>query len=174
MEQQLIKEQRRLAKIPKPHLCLECGEDNPDNFYSHYKSQCKLCNNKKSREFTRQATIERNKDKPQSFYSQYPILDNRFTNAQARATLKSMDFDLTRDWMLEQFNNQDGRCAYSNVPMDVKNKGPLSASLDRIDSTKGYTQENCQLVTTFIQRCKYNYSEEEFIDLLMLTVDGIK
>ena len=40
-----------------PAKCLECGEDNPDNFYGHQKSQCKKCFNvyvyKRSKEIRR-------------------------------------------------------------------------------------------------------------------------
>ena len=30
----------------KPHLCVDCGEDNPKDFYPRQKARCKKCHNK--------------------------------------------------------------------------------------------------------------------------------
>jgi len=38
-----------------------------------------------------------------------------------------------------------------------------TASLDRIDSTKGYTIDNVQWVHTIVNRMKWNTDENEFI-----------
>ena len=32
----------------KPHLCTQCGEQDAEKFYPHQRSQCKLCQQKRS------------------------------------------------------------------------------------------------------------------------------
>lgn len=39
------------------HLCVVCGETNPQNFYGHSKSNCRLCRN--------QQTIQRGRERRQ-------------------------------------------------------------------------------------------------------------
>jgi len=34
--------------VVKPHLCKECGETNPDNFYNNQKIHCKKCHSKQT------------------------------------------------------------------------------------------------------------------------------
>jgi Recombination endonuclease VII len=34
----------------KPHLCTRCGEQDPEKFYPHQRSQCQICQSKRSSE----------------------------------------------------------------------------------------------------------------------------
>ena len=167
----VAREAARAARI-MPHRC-DCGETNPDKFHGGLKSVCYECHKIRQAANARAATIERNKDKEPSLHATHPMLYNRLKNAQSRSTKKGMDFDLTFDWMLEQYKRQDGKCIYSKVVMSTVESGPRSVSLDRVDSTKGYTRDNCQLITAFVNRCKYNYPEVEFLELLNEVLVGI-
>ena len=42
----------------------------------------------------------------------------------------------------------------------------MNFSIDRIDSSKGYTPDNVQLIATWVNRAKNNLSEKDFIYLI--------
>lgn len=59
---------------------------------------------------------------------------------------KPEDFDITPEWILERLLK--GTCEVSGIPfvMDGVGQHALSPSIDRIDSSKGYTKENSRVV----------------------------
>lgn len=55
-------------------------------------------------------------------------------------------FDLTPEWLHQQFSAQEGRCFWLRVPLRLrKNSGPWQVSLDRLSLDIGYTQKNVVL-----------------------------
>lgn len=67
-------------------------------------------------------------------------------------------------WKL--FQQQGGRCALSGVALAFGSQSYQStASLDRIDSSKGYVLENVQWVHKHVNFMKRDYEQEYFIDL---------
>ena len=78
-------------------------------------------------------------------------------------------FDIKIEDAWDQFELQKGKCAYTGVELILTTKygrkyGLNTASLDRIDSSRGYTIDNIQWVHKKINRIKSNLSEKEFID----------
>ena len=69
---------------------------------------------------------------------------------------------------------QGKKCALSGIPIDFENSSPniknyrCSASLDRIDSEKGYIVGNIQLLYKDINRMKSDFNEEYFIQMCKL------
>lgn len=69
--------------------------------------------------------------------------------AKHRCTKKNIPFDLTEEWARARWT---GCCELSGVVFDLTwrgNKGGvrmLSPSIDRIEPSKGYTQENCRFI----------------------------
>jgi hypothetical protein len=58
---------------------------------------------------------------------------------------------------------QRGRCAYSNRPMTPRSNRANTISLERIDSTKGYTRDNVVLVCDAVNRAKLDLTLPEFV-----------
>lgn len=85
---------------------------------------------------------------------------------------KERGFDLSEDQLQELWKQQDGRCAYTGVPFDLRRSTvrPMAApSLDRIDNEKGYVPGNVQFVCTAVNRMKHTRTHEEvqaFVGLL--------
>ena len=67
------------------------------------------------------------------------------------------------------YNQQKGLCVLSGMPIDIANTirgdqvGETTASLDRRDSSKGYTKDNVQWVHKWINLMKSDFAETEFI-----------
>ena len=64
------------------------------------------------------------------------------------------------------FEKQDGKCAISGLPLEkflrsIPNT-PLTVSIDRIDSSRGYMMDNVQLVCHCINLAKNKYDPEVF------------
>jgi hypothetical protein len=78
-----------------------------------------------------------------------------------------VDFTIDKAWVL--FQSQDGKCAYTKQSLAFKSCGiEGTASLDRIDSSKGYVDGNLQWVHKSIQPMKMGLSHDEFIRLCQL------
>jgi hypothetical protein len=86
------------------------------------------------------------------------ILHQRLRNAQSRSTRLAWSIDITLDWLVALYDDQKGLCALTSLPLDTGNvraaggrdRRPFRPSLDRIDSTKGYTKDNVRLVCSCV------------------------
>jgi hypothetical protein len=78
--------------------------------------------------------------------------------------------DLTMSFLLELHDRQNGKCALSGRSLslgsiELNKFDPNVISLDRIDSTKGYTKGNVQFVTYCANMAKWKLTQEDFIGL---------
>lgn len=83
---------------------------------------------------------------------------------------KNIEFDITREFLNELWDTQNGKCYYTGIEMIIIKEGkhPQHPSLDRINSDKGYTKDNVVLCCQSINFAKHSYSKEEFINFLNL------
>lgn len=74
-----------------------------------------------------------------------------YNGAKFRAKTKNLPFDLTQDFLLDLWNKQEGKCLICKRVFEwgssTTRTSRLAPTVDRIDSTKGYTQDNIRLVT---------------------------
>ncbi len=80
-------------------------------------------------------------------------------------TYKTIDFQITIEYAWNLFIKQNKKCAISGVDLSFstrRSKKENTASLDRIDSSKGYTEENVQWIHKDINQMKMDMSEEKF------------
>ena len=84
---------------------------------------------------------------------------------------RSKEFDLSLEDLKEIWLDQKGVCPYSGISLELPTyTKPLTnelnkASLDRIDSSKGYIKENVQFVAYNINLMKSTLSHEDTINL---------
>lgn len=80
------------------------------------------------------------------------------------ARTRDLTFNLTPKEAWELFLKQEGKCALSGVAIIIDERnGLITASLDRIDSGKGYSIENVQWVHKDINVAKMSMQNQEFI-----------
>lgn len=89
-----------------------------------------------------------------------------FNNIRRRAERKNIEFSVGIEYLWNLYLHQKGECAITGVPisLDSRNRGiGVTASLDRIDSAKGYTKKNVQWVHVEINYMKHNLPMDTFL-----------
>jgi transposase len=85
---------------------------------------------------------------------------------------KLIEFNITAKDIYQKYLEQNKKCALSGVDINfffsVKNRKNGNASLDRIDSAKGYIAGNIQLVHKDINRMKNSFDQDYFIRMCKL------
>lgn len=87
------------------------------------------------------------------------------------AKKRGIPFKLTPKQAWLQFQRQKGKCALTGCELTLSRGWPGrrgNASLDRIDSSKGYAPENIQWVLTKVNCMKSNLPDDEFIRVCRL------
>jgi len=131
----------------------DCGEIT--NIKRNKFGMTKTCNNRKN-----------HKGKSHPMYKGYEdISASYWSSIKQHATERNLTFEITIQDAWKLFIDQDQQCALSGVTINLnKNMNEEhTASLDRIDSLKGYTADNIQWVHKCINRMKWNLSDDMFI-----------
>lgn len=92
--------------------------------------------------------------------SQTGSTDKQLAEEREKFFLARRDtIDITVDFLQNMFIEQDGLCPVSDIVIDMNDKHikdksdwrwMLAPSLDRLDNNLGYTKENVQIVTRFV------------------------
>jgi hypothetical protein len=107
------------------------------------------------------------KQKPRNWSGCGSVSGSYFSHVKRGASgsrgRKPIHFDLTIEHLADLLDNvQMGKCALSGLPISVKDH---TASLDRIDSSKGYVEGNVQWLHKDINMMKRHYNQDYFIHL---------
>lgn len=106
------------------------------------------------------------------------LFNRRMASYRRRASLKGLMCNLTPKFLVELFKKQEGKCYYSGILLDWnnfgigKNKKNLNGlSVDRVDPTKGYTQDNVVLCTYGINSAKSTMTLDQFYESCSLALE---
>jgi hypothetical protein len=144
--------------------CPSCGELQSylrrNYAIESYKLQkvCKKCSNRKTENCHR------------GFVGHIRV--SWFNKFKTQAELRNHTFAITIEDVLKLYTMQQHKCSLSGMPIGWASVGnDHSASIDRIDSTKGYTVNNIQLVHKDINMMKQQFSNDYFILMCMAVAD---
>ena len=121
---------------------------------------------------------EKNRGKKHYHWNGYGGIHGTFIGKIRRDAKKvGREFNITAEYIWELFIKQNRKCALSGVEiwfaktsMNI-GKDKNTASLDRIDSTKGYIEGNVQWVHKWVNIMKRNMTDDQFIDFCQKVVD---
>jgi len=89
--------------------------------------------------------------------------------ARDRAKAKQLEFDLDKAWVFRQLEQAGFCCEVTGLPLDsqvgetgVGFANRTGASLDRIDSTRGYTKDNVRITATRMNIALGDLTDEMF------------
>jgi hypothetical protein len=87
-----------------------------------------------------------------------------WSSIRCGARVRNLEFSITIEEAWNLFIEQDAKCALSGSNIIITSNNKNTASLDRIDSSKGYTKDNIQWVHKRLNWMKGNINEDEFIN----------
>lgn len=96
---------------------------------------------------------------------------------KACAKQRNITFDVTIEYLWSLYQSQNGKCKLTNLDLYLAKSseelatGANTASLDRIDSSKGYVEGNVQWVHTKINQMKFDFDQNDFIQLCKLVAN---
>lgn len=109
------------------------------------------------------------------------ISGNHFNQIKTGAEIRSLSFKVSIEELWELFEKQKRQCSLSGLDIQFGIKSRIkekqkecTASLDRIDSSKGYTIDNVQWVHKDINKMKNVHSQEAFINICRLVASKNK
>ncbi len=148
------------------------------NKVEYWGFHCSLCNNTGIR---RKPDVTRGKIKScgclknlgfnNGGWKGYETINGRtFGHYKKNAKKRNIIFDVTIEYLYDVYIKQGKTCPYTGyklllTPKSSKTRTPSNASLDRIDSKKGYIIGNIQWVFKDINTLKNDLSHNEFIKL---------
>lgn len=106
-------------------------------------------------------------------FSGYEHLSGTYYSAlKLNAKARNLEFLVTKKDLVELLEKQDFKCALSGIDISLsslhKDLRKNTASLDRIDSSRGYVLDNLQWVHKDINIMKNHYEENYFVDMCKL------
>lgn len=129
-----------------------------------------------------------NKGESNAKWKGYKEVPGSFINRiTSRSKKSNREVEINAKDVYELWIKQNKKCALSGLPIDFTNvnKGTpdkpwskydliCTASLDRIDSNKGYTKDNVQLVHKDVNMIKKEYDQNYFLKLCQLISENNK
>jgi len=103
-----------------------------------------------------------------------------FIQCKWGAKKRHRDFKITQEYMWKLYQEQNGLCALTNIPIffgetqKEECSGVPTASLDRIDNGIGYIEGNVQWVHKSVNWMKQRFSQKEFIYWCKLVAENFK
>ena len=94
-------------------------------------------------------------------------LSTIYCNAKKNARPRGIAFELTMDDVRAMWTRSRGRCELTGLRFDLMrvqgcHRRPMAPSIDRVDSSAGYTPPNCRLVSVAINLAMNEWGEAVF------------
>lgn len=128
---------------------------------------CRTCNLQVSREYRARNKEKYYDNQQRKRETKEHFLSQTLYNAKTRASKKGFEFSLSYDFLLNLLDKSDNKCAVTGLEMNFdchnrKKANPFKCSIDRVDSAKGYTEDNVRLVCWAVNQMKADRTDEEF------------
>lgn len=109
----------------------------------------------------------------------YGGLTGKFwSSIKISAKRRNISFEITIEEAWEQWLKQNGKCAYTDRKLELailrKDFNKITASLDRINSSKPYAKDNIQWVEKQVNLMKNTMSDKEFVTICKLITENRK
>lgn len=97
------------------------------------------------------------------------IFRYRWLEAKQRAKHKNLEFSITEKFLEQLYKDQLGKCYYSGTELLLNQDNRTnSISIDRKDSSFGYTQSNTVLCCSRVNIFKSTTRETEFLEMVAM------
>lgn len=144
----------------------EFGTHEAYEIRGHRDGRCKECKRKQNLEARQNYSDEKRL---------YKTIQARVLNARDRAKRKGIPCTITKEFILDLWNKQQGLCAISKIPMTYElDNGRIftNVSLDQKNPGQGYTKDNIQLVCSAINQLKSNWDMDTVLYICKQVVNN--
>lgn len=155
--------------------------DRLKNNIGHIKGNivlsCRFCNYSKNCMSSTMLKIFLSMLKGNKYELSEDITDNWLLNMISRLSklkkTKDIEIHINKQWIESQYKIQKEKCYYTGIKMIPSNEKyyMFQPSLERIDSTKGYTKDNTVLVCLCVNFGKNNYTLLDYKNYLKTLCD---
>lgn len=145
----------------RAYLCeCDCGNQQVIdgwNLLKHKSKQCRKC------------CGEQNRGKNSVHWKGHGNINGYvWGKVKREAANRNLPFKITIKYAWDLFKKQQGRCALTGWPLRFKahhQDQPATASLDRIDSKRGYVKGNVQWVHKDVNLMKVDFAQKRFLEV---------
>jgi hypothetical protein len=162
-----ITEYAKFSQYKAWWLCSVCKHEWQATLCNRTHSKCPKCRNEKRKGSNSPVWTGYAEISGRQWHSIKKEATESRRNRRYTKPRPPLEFTITVEYIWNLFLKQNRKCALSGEPLTMwykingKNEG--NASLDRIDSSKGYNEENVQWIDKKLQRIKTSLSDADFI-----------
>jgi hypothetical protein len=151
----------------------EKNKDKIREYHAEYRSRPEVKEKRRLYRQENKAKIRENakKHRESAQYDPERFVGYLFEQVKGGASSRNILFEITKEDITRLCIDSKGKCAISGMPLTTYFNSPFKASVDRIDSSLGYTTDNVQLVATMVNTAKNKYSMEEFLEMCKAVVE---
>lgn len=105
------------------------------------------------------------------------LTGQKWSNIHHGAKKRGLKFNISIEFAWNLLEKQDFKCAISGLPIELsnqKNNDFSSASLDRIDSSQGYTEDNVWWVHRDVNIMKWDFPLDKFLNMCKIISDRMQ
>lgn len=159
-----IKKHQNILKVQGLRKCPSCNEvkDLTTEFYESSPHRCIHCEKVRHKLTYPTNSVKHLTSLDRFLRKKLKVSQDRFKKLKLRDA--QMLHTLTIDELHDLYGKQNGRCFYTGreLKLAMKHINHDSLSIDRIDSSKGYTLTNVVLCCSIVNTMKMDHSLEDF------------
>lgn len=147
--------------------CWDCKREKYIRFFP-YRKQYKDNKEKRCKNCNKENTARRRKNITKDQYIDRCIFTSKYSaiSRKKKCREEASQHTIDKNTILSLLKKQNNKCALSGRELVFKINNPNRMSIDRIDSDKGYTEDNIQLVTWVCNQAKSNLTNLDFKQLI--------
>jgi hypothetical protein len=155
-----------VRETPTSKECRRCAVVHPASEFPPYHrnrdgfaSYCKACQSDRANAY--------NKKRLRADWAERLLVYVRASYAGGGRTKRKYKIaawgptDITKEFLWDLLKKQDGRCYWTQVSLDLSMGSMYSISLDRLDCSRGYTQDNVVLTCKAANLARSDSSPDE-------------
>lgn len=98
----------------------------------------------------------------------------KWSGIKGSARHRNIVFDINIEYAHDLIEKQNYKCNLSGLYIQLNKRGLSNASLDRIDSAKGYIEGNVQWLHKDINKMKSTFSQNQFLEYCRIITENNK
>ena len=153
----------------KNWLTKDCFSKDNTSLHGNRGGLCRQCKHCQKEHYVQQRAHLLNDDDAAWRYK----LQQALKGTRRRSKIKNTYNDLDLEFIMYLWAKQNGKCAITGLDMTYKfyeGRVNTNVSIDRIDSSKGYTKDNVQLVCMVANQMKNDLTQSQLLDLCRMII----